>query len=206
MALVEALNSLGASLAANPTSSHSKQQLGSHLTIAALAIQLGIIVIFIALAASFQIRCNKAGVHSRAVSTPMRTLYVSMGLILIRCIYRLVEHFGNTTVRLNDPEALRKLSPALRYEWYFYVFEATLMLVNSVIWNIWNPGRYLPRDWHVHLAEDGQTEVVGEELADNRPLLAKAGHVLTFGVLFGQRKGTHTFEELGEYPASRGRT
>lgn len=205
MALIETLNSLGASLAANPTSSHSQQQLGSHLTIAALALQLGIIVIFITLAASFQLRCIRAGVHARAVSTPIRVLYISTGLILIRCIYRLVEHFGNTTVRFKDPEALKELSPALRYEWYFYVFEATLMLVNSVIWNIWNPGRYLPRNWHVHLAEDGQTEVEGEEMPDDRPLLAKAGHVLTFGMLFGRRKDIHVFEELGDYPASRGR-
>jgi hypothetical protein len=202
MALVEALNSLGASLAANPTSSHSQQHLGSQLTIAALAIQLGIIVIFVGLAASFQLRCTRAGLHSRVISTPMRTLYISMGLILIRCIYRLVEHFGNTTVRLSDPDLLNELSPALRYEWFFYVFEATLMLVNSVLWNIWNPGRYLPRNWHVHLAEDGRTEVEEEEMADDRPLLAKAVHLLTFGVLFGRKSGTHAFGELGEYPTT----
>lgn len=201
MALVEALNALGASLAANPTSPHSQQTLGSHLTIAALAIQLGIIVIFIVLAAIFHRRCTRAGIHTKTVSTPMRTLYVSMGLILVRCIYRLIPHFGNTTVRLSDYESVKHLSPTLRYEWFFYVFEATLMLVNSVIWNVWNPGRYLPRNWHVHLAEDGRTEVEGEEMADDRPLLAKAGHLLTFGVLFGRKKESRAFEELGEYPA-----
>lgn len=129
------------------------------MAIAALMIQLCLIGIFVLLAATFHRRCAKANIHAKAVSTILITLYISMSLILIRCIDRLVEHLANTTVRLNDLESLKNLSPILRYEWFFYVFEATLMLLNSVLWNVWNPGRYLPRDHRVHLAEDGRTEV-----------------------------------------------
>ena len=193
MAFVETLNSLGVAFSANPSTSHSQQAMGSQLTIAALSIQLGVILIFILLAAVFHRRCIRAGVRSTAVSTLLRTLYISMVLILVRCLYRLVEHSGNTTVRLDDLASLQALSPILRYEWFFYVFEATLMLVNSVLWNVWNPGRYLPHSYHVHLSQDGVTEVEGVEEADTRPLLAKVGHVFTFGLLFGRKREVHEY-------------
>ncbi|KAF2471147.1 putative RTA1 domain protein [Lindgomyces ingoldianus] len=202
IALVETLNALGVSLSANPSSSHSQQELGTRLTIAALAIQLVVIVIFIALAAIFHRRCAKANIHAKAVSTPLITLYMSMLLILIRCIYRLIEHMGNTTVQLDDLQALKNLSPILRYEWFFYIFEAALMLTNSVLWNVRNPGRYLPRNYHVYLAQDGRTEVEGEDQSDDRPLLAKVGSVLTFGFLFRKKIENRPFEELQSFPVS----
>lgn len=188
MALVETLNALGVALNSNPSSSSSQQDMGSHMTTAALAIQLGVILIFIVLAAIFHRRCAKANVYASAVVTPLTTLYVSMTLILIRCIYRLLEHSGNTAVDLDDPEALKNLSPLLRYEYFFYIFEATLMLLNSVLWNVWNPGRFLPRDRRVHLAEDGKTQVTKLDSADHRSMLAKVGHVLTFAVFFGKKE------------------
>jgi hypothetical protein len=198
MAVIETLNALGVSLSANPSSSHSQQETGSHMTIAALALQLCVIAIFIGLAATFHSRCIRAKIHTRAVSTPIITLYTSMALILIRCIYRLVEHLGQTTVKLDDPESLRSLSPILRYEWYFYVFEATLMLINSVLWNVWNPGRYLPQNYHVYLAHDGTTEVEGDHQPDNRPLIAKAGSILTFGFLFAKKQQSWPSSQLSD--------
>jgi len=35
------------------------------------------------------------------------------------------------------------------------------MLANMVLWNIWHPGRFLPEDKRVYLAQDGETEVLG---------------------------------------------
>ncbi|KAL2833875.1 hypothetical protein BDW59DRAFT_179506 [Aspergillus cavernicola] len=189
MALVEVLNALGVSLASNPSSSETQQETGSRLTIAALTMQLVVILTFVVLAVVFHHRCKKENVHVTAVSVPLRTLYVSMSLILIRCIYRLVEHSGHTTVDVDDIEVLRSLTPVLRYEWFFYVFEATLMLVNSVLWNIWNPGRYLPKSYRVYLARDGRSEIEGEDRPDERPLMTKIASVLTFGVLFRRKKG-----------------
>ncbi|KAK3341852.1 putative RTA1 domain protein [Lasiosphaeria hispida] len=202
LAIVELLNSLGVAFTANISSTPSKQEMGKSLTLAALAIQLVVIVIFVVLASIFHWRCAKAKLRSKAVSTSLTALYISMALIFVRCIYRLVEHLGNTTVRLKDLESLKQLSPILRYEWYFYVFEAVLMLVNSVLWNVWNPGRYLPGNHQVYLSRDG-IEVQGEEGADRRPLLAKAGHVLTFGIFFGRKKESSPFEELHDYPGAK---
>ncbi|KAF2136194.1 uncharacterized protein K452DRAFT_280345 [Aplosporella prunicola CBS 121167] len=201
MALVEALNALGVAFSSNPSSSKSTQDLGSHLTIAALAIQLAVIVTFVLLAGLFHRRCNKSNIHTKVVKIPLITLYVSMILILIRCIYRLVEHVGNTTIAIDDLETLESLSPILRYEWYFYFFEATLMFINSAIWNLFHPGRYLPRNYHVYLAQDGR-EVEGEEKSDDRPFLAKAGSVLTFGLLWRKKRGSPPFHELNERPAA----
>lgn len=200
LALVEVLNALGVALAANTSSAPSQQELGSHLTLASIVIQLAVIVIFIVIAGIFHRRCIQADVYAKAVLTPLVTLYVSMVFIGIRSIYRLVEHVDNTTVDLDHPESLKSLSPLLRYEWFFYVFESTLMLLNSVLWNIWHPGRYLPRNYHVHLAQDGMTEVEGEEEADDRPILAKAAHMFTFGILFRRKLSYQPTRELNNFP------
>jgi hypothetical protein len=197
MALVEALNAIGVALAANPTSSPPQQSLGKNLIIAALAIQVAVILTFIILAYLFHQRCSKAKIppSNKAVSTTLFTLYASMTLIFIRCVFRLVEHTGNTTVKLKDPESLRTLTPLLRFEWFFYVFEATLMLLNSVLWNIWNPGRYLRRG--VYLSRDGMTELEArKDHADDRSLGQRIGSVVTFGILFRDKKQRRAFEEL----------
>jgi hypothetical protein len=202
MGFVEFLNGLGVALAANPASSATQQHLGKYLIIAAISLQLIMIITFAILAGLFHRLCIQSNILPRAAATPLYTLYASMALIFVRCLYRLVEHTGNTTVRLRDAEALKALSPLVRQEWYFYVFEATLMLVNSVIWNVWNPGRYLRGN--LRLAEDGRTEVEMEKV-DRRSLLEKVGNVVTFGVLFRNRPESATFHQLSEYPLPSGR-
>lgn len=128
-------------------------------------------------------------------------MYVSMILILVRCIYRLVEHTGGTAIDITDMEKLRNLSPILRYEYYFYIFESTLMLLNSILWNVWNPGRFLPENYLIHLAEDGSREIE-EDFKDDRTLLKKTTHVLTFGVLFGKKVKHRRLHELNDYEES----
>ncbi|RYP74774.1 hypothetical protein DL769_003948 [Monosporascus sp. CRB-8-3] len=202
MALVETLNALGVALSSNSSSSASQQTLGSNLSIASLVLQLCVIAIFGCLAGIFHRRCAKANIHARTIQTTLATLCVSMALILIRCIYRLVEHTGNTEVDLDNPEALGELTPILRYEWFFYVFEATLMFINSVLWNIWNPGRYIPRRHSVYLSPDGAFEIEGEEKEDDRSLLARAGHIFTFGILFHRKYERPTSIELSGHSRS----
>ncbi|KAK5661104.1 hypothetical protein OQA88_10994 [Cercophora sp. LCS_1] len=200
MALVEVLNAVGVALVANPSGQQTTQHLGKILVLVAIALQVLVILIFVALAGLFHRRCAKKNVKPRAAMVPLWTLYASMTLIFVRCMYRLVEHTGNTTIKLSDPDALRNLSPLLRYEWYFYVFEASLMLVNSFLWNIWHPGRFLRKN--VHLDADGLTEVHEDEKADQRPLLAKVGNVATFGIFFRNKAASQQFHQLNEYPSS----
>ncbi|KAL5902127.1 hypothetical protein ACKVWC_010669 [Pyricularia oryzae] len=145
MVVVEAnLNALGVALAANSSSGPDQQALGKIFFITAVSLQVILIIVFVALSAILHRRCIRAEVPSRAINTLLPVMYTSMDLIFARCIYRLVEHTGNTKVDLDNPETLWSLSPILRYEVYFYVLEASLMLINSWVWNLWHPGRFLP--------------------------------------------------------------
>lgn len=198
MAVVEVLNALGVALTANPTSPASTQTIGSSLSLAALSIQIAVIATFITLAGIFHYRLFRSPVRLPAVHTMLCVLYISMVLILARCIYRLVEHVGSTKVDLDNMEALEALTPLLRYEAFFLVFDSSLMLVNSLLWNVWHPGRFLPHDYHIYIAQDG-SEVHGPRDKDARSPVQKTLHALSFGLLFRRkRRDYRTAEELNE--------
>jgi len=204
MAIVETLNSVGVSLFANPVAEPAQQNLGKTLLLIAMVIQIVVVMTFFVIAGIFHIRCARAGFtrHHKAVTTPLWTLYASMMLILIRCIYRLVEKTMFKSVRIREVEELNRLSPLLRHEAFFYVFEASLMLINSGIWNIWHPGRFLPRSRRVHLGPDG-LEITDEKTVDRRPILMRVGHVLTFGVLFHRKEEkSREWIEMGDSQGS----
>jgi len=190
--IVEGLNGLGVSFRANSEAPQSRQNIGRDLTIAALVLQLVVIVVFVFIAVIFHRRCIRGDIHVKAVSTPLITLYISMSLILVRCIYRTIEQSGHSTIGRGD---LMDLNPTLRYEWFFYVFEASPMLFNSVLWNVRHPRRYLPESSHIHLAQDGKTEVEGKIRTPGRPWLS----LLTFGIFFHEKRELGPFLELSEY-------
>ena len=68
-----------------------------------------------------------------------------MTLIFARCIYRLIAHLSLTKEGIDNIEALRAVRLLFRYEAFFLIFESSLMLLNSALWNVWNPGRFPPR-------------------------------------------------------------
>lgn len=163
MGLVEGLNGSGVALTANAKATEAAHNIGHILTLVSLCIQVVVILSFFTLSIMFHRRCIRAKVLPRAVRAPIVVLYCSMTLIFVRCIYRLVEFTtGSTSINLSDYNALLALSPLLRYEVYFYIFEASLILLNSVLWNIYHAGRYLPRDKAVFLAQDGRTEMIAD--------------------------------------------
>lgn len=211
MAVIEGLNGAGVSLSANANASESSKNSGHNLVLVALVLQVLIIMVFAYLSISFHRRCIKARfpIQTKAVKSTLTTLYISMILIFIRCIYRLVENAtGTTSVDIDNIEALEDLSPILRYEVYFYIFEASLMLVNSMLWNIRHPGPYLPQDHHIYLAQDG-TEVKAEESAsDRRHFLLNMVNTLFCGLLFRDKKLVTPAEsnELNEQHRINGRS
>jgi hypothetical protein len=149
----------------------SLRKLGDALIKASLVIQIVVIALFCLLAGIFHRRCARGGITVRQVWAPLVTLYISMFLILVRTIYRTVEHFGVAQIRPGPGFDPMSLSPIIRYEWFFYVFEASLMLVNSVLWNVRHPRRYLPENYQVYLAQDGVTELEGPGWKDKRPFM-----------------------------------
>ena len=184
-AAVEVLNALGVAYLAIRTSTNKYYSLGHDLMRASLALQFGVIALFYALTILFHTRCLRAGVASHRVKAMLHTLYVSMGFILVRTVYRAVEHFGSSgLVQTGDPMGL---SPVVRYEWFFYVFEAALMLVNAAMWNVRHPRRYLPQSYKAYLAQDGLTEVSGPGWGDKRSVVMTV--VDPFGLVAMCEKG-----------------
>ncbi|KAF1938742.1 RTA1 domain protein [Clathrospora elynae] len=169
--IVEVMNAISVSWLANPKVTEGYNRLGHGLMKAALVLQIGVIALFCAIAGVFHRRCINGGITSRKVQGPLVTMYISMALILVRTIYRIVEHFGTIRIPTHPSPDWNPmtLSPILRYEWYFWVFEASFMLVNTVLWNFRHPRYYLPEDYHTYLAQDGRTELQGKGWKDEIP-------------------------------------
>jgi hypothetical protein len=165
--VVEILNGNGAAYVANSTLPQSRQDVGKSLLKAALILQLVILSLFVALAAYFHRKCRKAGLYPANLKAVLTTLYISSALIGTRTIYRTVEYFSTASLNFSniDPATI---TPIMRYEWFFWIFEASLMLINTFLLNARHPMRYLPKDNTIYLAEDGVTEIAGPGYLDQR--------------------------------------
>lgn len=195
--IVEALSGWGASYSANQSLTTKEMQTGHALIKTSLILQLFVISCFVVLAIAFQRRCARLGVGSRrGVIGPLITLYISVGLILTRTVFRIVEYFGVANMRWGSEMNVGDISPAIRYEWFFYVFEASLMLVNVVMFNVRHPRRYLPEKYTVYLAQDGVTEVEGPGWKDPRPFwLTVLDPFNLTGAVLGRDRGQDRFWE-----------
>lgn len=163
--MVESLNAIGIEYLANTSLPRNLLNIGSILLKAGLVLQLVVIALFVLCIAVFHYRCAKLGLaHNRKVAVPLRVMYVSTGLVFTRTVYRTVEYFGYDRALAEDQS-----SPILRYEWYFYVFEAMLMLLNEFMWSVFHPRRFLPGNNRVFLERDGITETEGSGWNDGRP-------------------------------------
>ncbi|KAK8859754.1 RTA1 domain protein [Apiospora arundinis] len=195
MLVVEGLNGIGAALGTNPKITNTA--IGTGIMLTANAVQVAVILTFLVLAGLFHYRCETRGSRTgmlhpqirRGIRKIMLTLYVSMLLILVRCIYRLVEHTGDNHIEYDNVEAMKKVHPFLRYEHWFLIFEAGLMLINSGLWNVFHPGRFLPRNVQIYIARDG-TEVEVQRPFDDREGWQKVLHVLTLCVAYRKADGS----------------
>lgn len=166
--VVEVLNALGVMYSSISSLPQSTIDTGRALLKASLLLQLIVAALFALLAATFHRRCFKHGVRLQKVTTPLHTLYVSTILITIRTVYRVVEYWAV----VDASSGPGPVSPVVRHEWFFYVFEATVILFDCVLFNVFHPGRFLPRSNKTYLALDGVTEREGPGWSDSRPLLA----------------------------------
>jgi len=149
---------------------------------AGLLLQAVLFLLFIMLAADFHRRAIKAGVMKPSIRTVLIVLYVSCSIITIRCIYRIVEFFEWGDGPLTHTEA------------YFWVFEAAIMFINTLMLNIWHPGRYLPRSNRIFLAKDG-TEQHGPGWEDKRnKVVTFIDPFDLFGLFTGRDKKTRFWD------------
>ncbi|PMD38786.1 hypothetical protein L207DRAFT_490473 [Hyaloscypha variabilis F] len=192
-AVVETLNGNGVSYWANIKVSHSKQIMGLDFLKASLVVQLVVLVGFISLTAWFHYKCQRVGPFPKAVRDVIITLYISSVLIGIRALYRTVEYYTVKVFIYKPDMDPSSASPLIKYEAFFWVFEALLMLANSVLWNVRHPMAHLPLDSRVYLAEDGSKEIVGPGYEDLRFFVVAM--VDPFD-LIGLAMGRHTRKEF----------
>ncbi|KAK3339623.1 hypothetical protein B0T25DRAFT_594431 [Lasiosphaeria hispida] len=166
--IIELLTATGVAFLSNRSLPDMSLQRGDSMTKASLILQILVAALFSILAGIFHRCCRTGSTDSPRAVRPLMVLYASFALILARTIYRLVEQFNTPLGPYpTDPSSL---SAAVRYEWYFYVFDALLLLFNSVLWNIWHPRRFLPESNVRYLAQDGKTELKGPGWKDTRSL------------------------------------
>jgi hypothetical protein len=179
--VVEILNSLGVSWAANQNVPLYLARVGENLLKASLIVQIGVILIFVSFVGWFQFLMRKEGVHPANVKSTILTMYITSFLVLVRCLFRIVEHFAAEAVTRLAVGSLDDISPIIRWEWYFYVFEIIPMLGYTYLWNIRHIRHYLPENHRVYLCKDGKTEKVGPGWIDDRGFVVTA--VDPFGFL-----------------------
>ncbi|KAK4452043.1 RTA1 domain-protein [Podospora aff. communis PSN243] len=185
--VIEALNGNGAALVANTSLPQWRQEIGRNLLKAALLIQTAVIGLFLILAIVFHRRCARAGTLNSRLTNVLYTLYASTFLITTRTIFRVVEYYSIADFHFDDPDLdPSTLNPIIRYEWYFYVFEAGLMLINHVLMNVRPPRKYLPKSAKTYLKRDGVTEVTGPGYKDGRSFIVTV--LDPFGI-WGMLKG-----------------
>ncbi|KJR80047.1 RTA1 domain protein [Sporothrix schenckii 1099-18] len=194
--VVEALNANGAAYSANSTLPKSKQDMGHALLKASLILQLVVVGLFLLLAIVYHRRTLKNNIHNKNLTNALTTLYISTSLLLIRTIYRVVEYFSIDTLHFTDGVDPSTFSPILRYEWFFYVFEASLMFTNTWLINFRHPRRYLPKSTKTYLSRDGVTEITGPGYKEERNFLMTIIDPFdVIGLLQGRDKKTAFWEQ-----------
>ena len=166
-AAVGALTGNGASRISNSSATPSERHIGQTLLKVALILQIACMLLFIGIAAKFQFNCRRAGVENQKLRAVLITLYCSCLIITCRTIYRTVEYFAAAAIS-TDVKSPYAINPILRHEWFFWIFEAVLMLANSVLMNARHPLRYLPRSNKIYLDRDGVTEIEGPGYSEKR--------------------------------------
>jgi len=182
-AIVAVLTGNGASRVANVQATVTDLKVGRGLIRASILLQMACFVGFIAL----EVTLHRRLVNARLLSPKLRTiiilLYASSAIIMVRNIYRVVDVWEGYTGYLETHEA------------FFYVFDAAVMLVNSVMLNVWHPPMYLPNDNKIYLARDGVTERQGPGWVDKRNFLLTIFDPFDIGGLIKRKDNKDKFWE-----------
>ena len=157
--IVAVLTANGAAKVSNFSNSLGQIKEGKGEIRASILLQVACFLAFIALVGVFHRRCLRANVVRPKLRPVINLLYASSALIVIRNIYRVVNIFQGYDGYVETHEA------------FFYVFDGGLMLINSVIFNVYHPRLYLPRSNKIYLSRDGVTELKGPGWKDKRPVL-----------------------------------
>lgn len=172
---------------ADSSRTDAQRQVGSNMVTASLCLQAALFGTFGLLAAQFHRRAAQAGVLTKELKIVLWVMYVSATIVTIRCIYRLVEYIMGWESSIYQNEV------------YFWVFEATIMFVNTALLNLFHPGKRLPKSNSVFLDRDGVTERRGPGWADDRPWLVTVFDPFDiWGLVKGKDKKTQFWDMSDE--------
>ncbi|MCJ1276407.1 hypothetical protein MMC21_004212 [Puttea exsequens] len=162
---VLAINGASANASAKTVSERSS---GLSRMLASLVIQAILELGFLSLVALVERRCRKAKLFPRNLRIVTCILYVTSLMMLVRCIFRIIEGFEVMDCPLDLPNC----GSVDRHEWFFYVFEVANIFLFVLLLTIFPPGKYLPPSDKVYLDPLDGTERVGPGFvkADTRPL------------------------------------
>ncbi|TEA17062.1 Protein RTM1 [Colletotrichum sidae] len=127
------VQSSGSSLASGVGWTGELADIGINILLAGLALQVLSFSTYLCILVRFH-------VLSRSMAEPrapdgwhkvFRAVSISSSLILVRCIFRMVEF------------AEGQEGYSLQHEWMFWIFEGLLMIIALTVFCIWHPSRYL---------------------------------------------------------------
>ncbi|KAL0941460.1 RTA1 domain-containing protein [Colletotrichum truncatum] len=115
-------------------------KMGENIVVGGLFIQILFFGLFVAAALIFHLRYRKRSAHRRTMDSTgivgtfdwegmMMMLYATSALILVRCIFRIIEYVMGADAY------------PLKNEWTLYVFDAVLMVATMGIFYIWYPSQ-----------------------------------------------------------------
>ncbi len=134
---------------------------GQYIITAGLGIQVVFFALFIITSAIFHYRISRFPTNkSRGLQVPWQrfliVLYASSMFIMIRSVFRIAEY------------VLGQDGVLLSHEYYLYIFDACLMFVTMVLFNIWHPSAIIG---HGHIrtpSNDPVIESVGYEMGSGQ--------------------------------------
>ncbi|OQD82838.1 hypothetical protein PENANT_c019G00087 [Penicillium antarcticum] len=132
----------------------SKVKQGNNMIVVGLFVQILFFGFFIVVSFVF---------HRRMLATPlyavgdtkipwtsyMRVLYVASALVMIRSIYRVAEYVQGSDGYLQSKEV------------FIYVFDAALMLIVCLLFNVFHPSKILPRAYKIE--EETDVEMLNQD-------------------------------------------
>ncbi|CAG1984872.1 unnamed protein product [Fusarium graminearum] len=112
------------------------ERIGVKILIAGLTLQLMAFSFFICVFRHFHVLANRMAVNSapKGWKKVVLSVYISSILIMIRCVFRVIEFAGGRD------------SYAFNHEWLFWVFESLPMVGAIGIFCIYHPCRYLGKN------------------------------------------------------------
>lgn len=165
---VEGLTAAVATLMASGGSSSvgsSNFMTGGVLISVALVLQGVVECFFLSMVALLHYRCVRSRMLAPNVRMLCIMLYGTSSLVLLRCIFRVVQAFS---MYAGNCGQYYYCGASSKDEWYLYVFEAAPMALYTYWLNVVHPGRYLPVEHERYLDPDGKTERIGPGWIDER--------------------------------------